>query len=508
MFKKILYFLLVLSVAKLSGFLRDIILSYQFGASNISDAYLVSLTIPGSIFAFLGIAIKAVYIPSYIKNETEYGTKAAYIYTQKLTTALCVISAILIVLGVVFARPIVYLYASGFDKETADICVFLTRLNLLTLVLLSIEYVNEALLQAKGQYAISEFNALPANIIIIISFYCVTSFGVVFFSVGKILSVVLQLLITFVYLYFKFNYTFKFHSDLKSIYRDKEIKGSLKNVVPVVLSTSGNEINKIVDRSIASSISVGGISSLVYANRLNALINEICINSIITIQYPRISECVSKNKIDELKIEVANSLLYMFFFLMPATAVMLLFSKEIITFVYGHGNGISAINYASAVFFYYSFGVIAVGIREVIIRVFYSMGNTKTPALIALIGISINIFLDFLLTHYIGFGGLALATSISSIMVMSIDYLLLKKRIPGLLNELKLIDVCKLFFSTIIISFFAVYIYNKLTGISNDSVSLLLSIILSGALYIVLLIVMKSPVVSGVKNIVKKIKIK
>ncbi len=186
MLKKITYFLLVLSVAKLSGFLRDVILSYQFGASDISDAYLISLTIPGSIFAFLGIAIKAIFIPTYIKKDTLEGAEEANTYSQKLTTALCLVSFILIVLGWIFARPIVFLYASGFDDKTADICVFLTRLNLLTLVLLSIEYINEALLQAKGQYAISEFNALPANIIIIFSFYCVTSFGVIFFSLGKI----------------------------------------------------------------------------------------------------------------------------------------------------------------------------------------------------------------------------------------------------------------------------------------------------------------------------------
>ena len=506
MLKKISYFLLVLSVAKLSGFLRDVILSYQFGASNISDAYLVSLTIPGSIFAFIGIAIKAVYIPSYIKTETNKGSNEANMYSYRLTSALSVVSFFLIVLSWIFARQIVFAYASGFDEETADICVFLTRLNLLTLVLLSVEYVNEALLQAKGQYAISEFNALPANIIIIISFYCISSFGVVFFSIGKILSVVAQLIITFTFLAVRFKYRFKFQTNLSSIWKDKEIRSSLKRVVPVVVSTSGNEINKLVDRSVASSITVGGISSLVYANRLNALVTEICLNSIVTIQYPRISECSSKNDILGLKKEVSNSLLFMFFFLLPATAIMILFPKEIITFVYGHGAGISAVENASACFYFYSFGILAVGIREILIRVFYSLGNTRTPAKIALIGICMNIVGDFVLTYLIGFGGLALSTSIASIFVMAVDYLLLKRRLPWILESLNFVEVLKLLATTIAVSSFAYYSFKFVGEYVNSSLSLITTIALMCILYIGILYTLKSPVVQGLNGLIAKLK--
>ncbi len=318
------------------------------------------------------------------------------------------------------------------------------------------------------------------------------------------MSVVAQLSITFVYLYIRFHYRLRFHTDLRSIYKDQGIRDSLKKVVPVILSTSGNEINKLVSRSVASSITVGGISSLVYANRLNALVNEICINSIITIQYPRLSEHASKNDMHGLKIEISSSLLFMLFFLLPATAIMLLFSRQIITFVYGHGNGMSAVDNATICFFYYSFGVVAVGIREILIRVFYSLGNTKTPAQIALIGICINIIGVFVLTYLFGFGGLALSTSISSIFVMFADYVMLNKRVPGILNYLQIKEIFKLIIATISISLIGYFCYEIVSQHVSSSVSLIFSLLLMCSLYLMLLIIMKSPIASGISGRIKK----
>lgn len=52
--------------SKIVGFFRDVILSYAYGTSTISDAYLIAYTIPGVIFGFIGTGIATSYIPMYI----------------------------------------------------------------------------------------------------------------------------------------------------------------------------------------------------------------------------------------------------------------------------------------------------------------------------------------------------------------------------------------------------------------------------------------------------------
>lgn len=71
--KAVLILILFTILAKIIGFGRDVILSYFYGASNISDAYLISLTIPTTIFVLLGMAVSMNYIPMYTQIEQNAG---------------------------------------------------------------------------------------------------------------------------------------------------------------------------------------------------------------------------------------------------------------------------------------------------------------------------------------------------------------------------------------------------------------------------------------------------
>jgi len=69
-------------IAKLMGFFREILLSYFFGATGISDAYLISQTIPGTIFQFVGTGLTTCFIPVYYKIFSKYGKDRTDIFCQ------------------------------------------------------------------------------------------------------------------------------------------------------------------------------------------------------------------------------------------------------------------------------------------------------------------------------------------------------------------------------------------------------------------------------------------
>ena len=73
---------------KIFGFARDITLSYFYGASNVSDAYLLSLTIPLLIFGYIGAGISTGYNPMYGMVIKELGERAANRYTNNLINIL------------------------------------------------------------------------------------------------------------------------------------------------------------------------------------------------------------------------------------------------------------------------------------------------------------------------------------------------------------------------------------------------------------------------------------
>ena len=116
--------ILTTAFAKALGFGREMSLAYVYGASPVSDAYIVAFSIPTIIFAGIGSAMLTSYISSYarIRQENPKGLKT---FTDSVITMVALISIAIMVVFWIFERPIVRLFAVGFDAETMEIAVSL-----------------------------------------------------------------------------------------------------------------------------------------------------------------------------------------------------------------------------------------------------------------------------------------------------------------------------------------------------------------------------------------------
>lgn len=95
--KTALLLMLITILSKLAGFARDLTLSYLYGASSITDAYLISITIPSVIFGFIGAGIATGYIPMYSRIEKLEGSNEGNKYTNNLVNILLVLCTIIFV---------------------------------------------------------------------------------------------------------------------------------------------------------------------------------------------------------------------------------------------------------------------------------------------------------------------------------------------------------------------------------------------------------------------------
>ena len=88
--KKAAFSVMIITVlSKLVGFAREMVLSYVYGASALTDAYLISQTVPTVIFSFVSAGIATGFIPMYSRILAEYGKGEADRYTSNLSNALC-----------------------------------------------------------------------------------------------------------------------------------------------------------------------------------------------------------------------------------------------------------------------------------------------------------------------------------------------------------------------------------------------------------------------------------
>jgi putative peptidoglycan lipid II flippase len=170
--KKIAILIMLITIfSKIFGFARDLTLSYFYGASNISDAYLISLTIPSVIFSFIGIGISTGYIPILSHIERVNGVKEGNRFTNNIINIMLILCTVIIILGSVFTEQIVKVFASGFVGETLVLAVKFTKLSLFGIYFTGMISILTGYLQLKGNYTIPALIGFPLNIFIIISIF-------------------------------------------------------------------------------------------------------------------------------------------------------------------------------------------------------------------------------------------------------------------------------------------------------------------------------------------------
>lgn len=498
--KTALVLMLITIFSKIFGFLRELALSYFYGASGISDAYIISLTIPNVIFMFIGTAITAGFIPSFANIEKDKGTDEANIFVSNLITLVMLACTILIVIGNIFAPELVKIFASGFEGETLEYAIRFTRIGLFSIYFLSLVYIYTPFLQSKESFYGPALIGFPLNIITVLIIYFSKKIDVEILAYGSLLSALGQA--AFLYPFArKRGYRYRFHLDL----HDPEIQSMAVMALPMIIGSSINQINVLVDRTVASGIAEGGISALNYGNLLNMLMYSVFIMPLVSIMYPSISKFVANKDFSSMKNSVSEILIVACLIVLPATFGIMIFSQETVSIAYGRGafDQQAVLNTSGALFFY-SLGLLGISFREVLSRVFYSVKDSKTPMINAAVGLIINIVLNLTLSKIIGIPGLALATSISAIVTSTLMFISVRRRFGAFGFRHLVISGGKIFLASIFMALGAYFANMALVPVLGQNISLILSIGLAAIIYGIIIYFMKIKEVDEFIGIVKK----
>ncbi|MDF2801221.1 MAG: murein biosynthesis integral rane protein MurJ [Anaerocolumna sp.] len=486
--------------SKILGFIRDLSLSYFYGTSNISDAYLISNTIPIVIFGFIGVGIATGYIPMYSQIEQNSGTSEGNKYTNNLVNILLSISTIIIVICLIFTEQIVKVFASAFVGETLALAVQFTKISLIGIYFSGLIYIFNGFLQLKGNYIVPAIVGLPMNLVIISSIFLSSYTNIVVLAFGSVIAIAIQLILLIPFIYRK-GYRYKFIFDFKS----KHIKSMAVIALPVIIGMSVNQINVLIDKTLASQIAVGGISALNYANRLNGFVLGVFVISISTILYPVISKMVAEDNISGLKKTVAEAISIIALLVIPATVGAVIFAEPIVRLLFGRGAfNDHAISMTSTALLFYSIGMFGFALTDVLSRTFYALRDTKTPTIIVAASVIINIILNFILSKFLGIGGLALATSIAAIFTTILMFTNLRKKIGPFGIKRIIISSIKILCASLIMGLLAKISFNYLTTSSSQNLSLMMAIAIGAVVYFTIIYFMKIEDVDIIVNIIKR----
>ena len=414
----LIIFIIAISVKMLS-FFRELMLAYFYGANVISDSYIVSTTIPLTIFTFFSTTIISCYIPIYTRIKHENGIKKANEFNSNLILLLIIICSFVVLFVLFFTEFIINLFASGFDFQTKIITINFTRITILSLYPNIILSILKANLNANKKFIIPSVAPIIMNLMLILTI--ILSIGDInFLPAGYFFSILIQISIYIPYL-IKNRRNFKINKD----FLNSNIKEFIYLAIPILIGVLVNDLNVIIDKNIASNIMVGGVSIINYSLRISTLIQGLFITTLITLFLPLISEIIAKNDNYKLNVQVNKTLEYSSFILIPASIGILFFSNDLVQIIYQRGSfTVETTEIVSSVLTYYSIGVFFAGMIPVMTRIFYAFKRTKIVMYNSFIIVMINIILNLLLYNFtdLGINGLALSTSVSFIIGFFILY--------------------------------------------------------------------------------------
>lgn len=420
-----IFMMLIIVFSKMLGFGREVVLASQFGASAQSDAYIVAMTIPTIIFTSIGSAISTTFIPLYSEIRENEGRKKSLKFTNNVFNMVTICCIIISIFGMVFTKFFVKIFAMGFEGQTLELAISFTRVLFPSIIFMGMSSVLIGFLQSRENFIVPEALGIPFNVLIISSIYLGAKFDVKYLLYGTLIAIASRY---FFQLPFTSSKGLRYRPYLN--FSDKHIKKMLALTVPVFIGISVNQINTLVDKTLASTLVEGSIAALNFANRLTQFVIGLFVVSISTVVYPMLSKLSIKNDRKQFKKTIVQSVNIISLLVVPMSVGAMVLSVPIVELLFKRGAfDASASLMTSQSLFYYSIGMIGFGMRQVLSRVFYSLQDTKTPMVTGAFAMLINIVMNLALVKFMAHSGLALATSISSIAGVILLFYFLRKKI-------------------------------------------------------------------------------
>ena len=472
-------------VSKVVAFGRDIILTSCYGATYISDAFLVSISIPTVLFSGVVTALYTCYIPFY-KEMQEKNKAKVRSFNGNLITVVFILSCVLIGFCWLFDDAILKVFAVGFDAAAFQLAKEMFHIMALVMVFMGITYILQGYLQANESFYLVGAMTIPTNLIIAFSIWFSSNDTLLYMAWGTVLGYAVYIPYFGIPAYKK---GFRFRPNINL--HDEDMKRILFMIIPVFVGQIIFEINSMVDKSVASLLPAGGITALDYSFKVMSMIHASLVAPIATIIYPRFAGYVVEEKEADLKRVLTTVLRMVEIVVFPVVGGVIVLAKPIIELLFFRGAFTSeAVQLTSESLIAYAGCAIPISLRIICEKVFYARKETKITMLNSMGGIAVNIILDIVLVRSLAHVGLALATTVSSFVTLLLFLLSLHRRIGNFGGREILLTGCKAGIGALIMSLCLVFL-NQVMGTWGIILRLVVSVTTGTVIYALVMVILQ-----------------
>ena len=463
--------MLLILISRLLGFVRLRAAAEVFGRTWHTDAFNAAFVIPDLMyFLLVGGALSSAFIPvftSYLaKGKEEEGWIVASSFLNITFLALVAFS----LLGIVFSSELAPLVAYKFKGEQRELLIYLMRIMFPAVFFTALSGLAVGVLNSYQYFILPVIGPILYNIGIILGAYILgPRIGIVGMAIGTVVGALANFALQLIQLS-----RWRSHYQLTIDWQHPGMRKVFNLMVPAVISLSIAQVNLIISQNLASGLAKGTITALGLANRLMQFPLGIFAMGISQVIFPTMTRQAAMGEWNIFRNTFSRGLRSIFFITIPSAAGLLALGEPIIRLLFEAGEFGPADTRATAyALFFFAPGLVALSGTQLLTRIYYSLQDTRTPVKVGIQAIIINTLLSITFLRFtdLGYGGLALAYSITNIVNMTSYVLRLRKRMGAIDGTRILTTISKATAASVAMGF-AVYWLATLVGQQVDLATL------------------------------------
>ncbi len=442
-------------VSRVTGVLRTSALTAAVGTGLLADAYNTANTLPNIIYILLiGGALNAVFIPQLVRHMTD-DDDGGRAYSDRLLTLCGIVLLLITTLAVVTAPWVTPLYAGdSWTPHQIQVLTDFAYLCLPQIFFYGVYALYSQVLNTRGHFAAPMFAPIVNNVVVIVgcvvfivveqspTIATISTGGILLLGIATTLGVVAQAFVL-VPVLARTGYRYRPRFDLKGQGLGRAVTLAKWTIFFVAVNQlTFLVVTRLANTAGAEQAALGTTApkgSFVYASAhlMFVLPHSVITVSVVTALMPRMSRAAHAGDLAAVRRDISRGMRLIAAALVPATALLGLLAPQVSELLLGYGNagdaGARAIGQVVQVF---TVGLVAYSVYYVLLRGFFAVEDTKTPALVNLFLTAVNLGVGYALYRVLPpsqkVSGLAFGYAMAYIATTVVFWLILRRRFGGL----------------------------------------------------------------------------
>jgi putative peptidoglycan lipid II flippase len=429
------FFSFATGLSRLLGLAREVVAAYLFGVTAAMSAFTIAFQVPNLIRAlFADSALQGAFVPVFTELLEKGERKEAFRVASSLFFLICLLLGAVTALFVLFAEPLMSLFAPGFDDDPAvkELTVNLARLMFPIVVLLALSGLVVGMLNSFDHFAVPALAPVAWNLVIIAALVGLTPFladedEIYAYAIGILAGTVVQFVLPLPWLRGRGG-----RFTLRLDWRDERVRRVLMLMLPVTIALGLINLSLLINSIFGTLVSEQAPAAIDKAFRIYQLPQGLFSISIATILFPTLSRFAARGARDDLRRTMGNGVRQICLWLIPSAVIMAVLAEPITRLVYERGAfDAQATDLTSTAMLWWSIALPFQGVSLLLSRTFFSLQRPWATTALAGLNLVVNAALAAALYGPFEIAGIVIGTVAGTITMCVAQALILRGELGG-----------------------------------------------------------------------------